>query len=34
MALSILDCTIRDGGHLNKWDFPPSMVRAAFYAAQ
>lgn len=34
MALSILDCTIRDGGHLNKWDFSPSLVRAAFYAAQ
>lgn len=34
MALSVLDCTIRDGGHLNKWNFDPSLVRAAFYAAQ
>lgn len=31
--IKILDCTIRDGGHLNKWDFDPAVVRASYYAA-
>lgn len=29
----ILDCTIRDGGHLNEWHFDPGCVKAAYYAA-
>lgn len=29
----ILDCTIRDGGHLNHWQFSEDCVRAAYYAA-
>lgn len=34
MSLKILDCTIRDGGHLNEWRFEPYVVRAAYFAAQ
>jgi 4-hydroxy 2-oxovalerate aldolase len=30
----ILDCTIRDGGHLNGWRFEPACVRAAYDAAR
>lgn len=33
MRIKILDCTIRDGGHLNKWKFDLSCVKAAYYAA-
>lgn len=29
----IIDCTIRDGGHLNKWHFPPEKVRDSYLAA-
>lgn len=29
----ILDCTIRDGGHLNGWNFSDEIVRSAYYAA-
>jgi len=29
----ILDCTIRDGGHLNQWRFDTNCVKAAYYAA-
>jgi 4-hydroxy 2-oxovalerate aldolase len=29
----ILDCTIRDGGHLNQWHFDPNCAKAAYYAA-
>ena len=29
----LLDCTIRDGGHLNGWNFEPECVRASYYAA-
>ncbi len=29
----LLDCTIRDGGHLNGWNFLPECVRASYYAA-
>ncbi len=25
--VKVLDCTIRDGGYINNWDFSPSMVR-------
>jgi 4-hydroxy 2-oxovalerate aldolase len=28
----ILDCTIRDGGYLNKWDFKKEMVRDVYEA--
>ncbi len=31
--IQILDCTIRDGGHLNNWTFNPAMVKAAYYAS-
>jgi 4-hydroxy 2-oxovalerate aldolase len=33
MKTRILDCTIRDGGHLNQWQFDPACVKAAYYAA-
>ena len=33
MRTRILDCTIRDGGHLNAWRFDPACVRAAYAAA-
>lgn len=26
MNFSILDCTLRDGGYYNNWDFPPEVV--------
>ena len=29
----LLDCTIRDGGHLNGWNFSEECVRASYYAA-
>lgn len=29
----IVDCTIRDGGHLNDWNFSPECVRDSYYAA-
>lgn len=29
----ILDCTIRDGGHLNDWRFDPDCVKASYDAA-
>jgi len=28
----ILDCTIRDGGYANNWDFSPALVRDAYRA--
>lgn len=31
--MKILDCTIRDGGHLNNWEFDPLCVKASYYAA-
>jgi 4-hydroxy 2-oxovalerate aldolase len=34
MKIKIVDCTFRDGGHLNKWHFDMACVKAAFYAAQ
>lgn len=33
MDIKILDCTIRDGGHLNKWFFSPLCVKASYFAA-
>jgi len=33
MKTKILDCTIRDGGHLNDWHFDPACAKAAYYAA-
>jgi isopropylmalate/homocitrate/citramalate synthase len=27
MKYSILDCTLRDGGYYNDWDFDPEVVR-------
>ena len=34
MNIKIIDCTIRDGGHLNKWKFDLSCVRACYAAAR
>lgn len=31
--MKIIDCTIRDGGHINNWEFDDLTVRAAYYAA-
>lgn len=31
--MNIIDCTIRDGGHINNWNFDDSVVRAAYFAA-
>jgi len=31
--MKIIDCTIRDGGHLNNWAFDNDVVKAAYYAA-
>lgn len=33
MRSKILDCTIRDGGHLNNWEFSRDCVRSAYHAA-
>lgn len=33
MKTKILDCTIRDGGHINKWTFTDECVRASYFAA-
>jgi 4-hydroxy 2-oxovalerate aldolase len=33
MTPKIVDCSIRDGGHLNKWHFSPQCVRASYFAA-
>lgn len=33
MPIKILDCSIRDGGHLNKWHFDPLCVKASYFAA-
>lgn len=33
MNIKVLDCTIRDGGHLINWEFDPSCVKAAYFAA-
>ena len=30
--IKVLDCTIRDGGICNKWDFDPTFVRSVFEA--
>ena len=27
MSLRVLDCTLRDGGYYNNWDFAPAVVR-------
>ncbi|MFA4980524.1 MAG: hypothetical protein WC589_23655 [Sphingobacterium sp.] len=33
MNTKILDCTVRDGGHLNNWSFDPLCVKASYFAA-
>ena len=30
LSIQVLDCTIRDGGYLNEWDFSPQMVRDVY----
>ena len=32
METKILDCTIRDGGYLNNWDFDEHLVRELYSA--
>jgi 4-hydroxy 2-oxovalerate aldolase len=32
-TVRIIDCTIRDGGHLNKWQFEDRLVQASYFAA-
>jgi 4-hydroxy 2-oxovalerate aldolase len=27
MSITLIDCTFRDGGYYNNWDFPPELVR-------
>lgn len=31
--MKLIDCTIRDGGHTNNWDFPELKVQASYNAA-
>jgi len=31
--VKLIDCTIRDGGHLNKWHFEPKKVQESYEAA-
>ena len=31
--IKLLDCTIRDGGHLNGWNYSNECVRASYFAA-
>lgn len=33
MKAKLLDCTIRDGGYVNNWDFPIDFVKKAYNAA-
>ncbi len=30
--IKVLDCTIRDGGNVNKWQFSDELVRAIYKA--
>lgn len=30
MNIQDLDCTIRDGGYINDWDFPKTMVKDVY----
>lgn len=32
-ALKVLDCTFRDGGHINNWEFDDRLVRRAYRAS-
>jgi 4-hydroxy 2-oxovalerate aldolase len=34
MNLKIIDCTIRDGGLLNNWEFDEKIVKASYFAAE
>ena len=31
--MKIIDCSIRDGGHINKWHFDEDLVKASYFAA-
>lgn len=31
--MKIIDCSIRDGGHINKWHFNEDIVKASYFAA-
>lgn len=33
MAIKIIDCTIRDGGFINNWEFGDNCVKASYFAA-
>ena len=32
--MKIIDCTIRDGGLLNNWEYSDKIVKAAYFAAE
>lgn len=32
MSLKVLDCTLRDGGYYNNWDFPQELVNAYLHS--
>lgn len=34
MKIKIIDCTIRDGGLLNNWEFDEKVVKASYFAAE
>lgn len=34
MKITIIDCTIRDGGLLNNWTFDDKVVKASYFAAE
>jgi len=33
MGFKIIDCSIRDGGHINKWHLSEELVKASYFAA-
>lgn len=33
MPLTLIDCTLRDGGHLNDWQFDLNCAKASYFAA-
>jgi len=30
--VKVLDCTIRDGGLINKWQFPEELVKSVYHS--
>lgn len=33
MSFKIIDCSIRDGGHINKWHFQDELAKVSYFAA-